>query len=217
VNDISILSSSEDRWVIQRVLGNYDAPAFVRRALRVREAHELLLARCREQRDQQLAMTRLRLGLLKGLAGNWPRIQPLLANEDQIDLLQRLEMELNPQLRVRIEPTSSKRKLQLALNELRESLRNFNCRWLAFLDTVDLRPVNEARDGYNRYYLLEKECALGSPRLARQGFQLLAPLTLNELNSLLPTLPIPEVRTSMEIMHRLRVLLSKPQAMTQES
>jgi hypothetical protein len=192
MEDITILSNGADRWMIQRVLGNYDAPAFIRRALRVREALENLLARCRLERDQQLTMPRLRLGILRALAGDWVRLRPFLANEDQIDLLQKLDMELNPQLRLQIESTASKRKLRRALNEFRESLKNFNRRWLEFLGTVDLAPVNEAREGYNRFYLLEKECALGSPRLARQGFQRLPPLSLNELNSLLPDLPIPE-------------------------
>src|SRR5260370_42410072 len=111
MDDISILNSGEDRWMIQRVLGNYDAPAFVRRAQRVREALEHLLARCRQERDQWLMMPRLRLGLLHALAGNWHRLRPLLANDKQTGLLQELEMELAPRLRVRVEPTLSERKL----------------------------------------------------------------------------------------------------------
>lgn len=193
MDDISILSSREDRWVIQRVLGNYDAPAFVRRAQRVSEALEHLLARCRQERDRWLTMPRVQLGILGALAGEWNRLLPLVANEKQIGLLQELEMELAPRLRVQVEPTFSERKLRRALQALRESLEYFNGRWQTYLAALDLAPVNEARNGYNRYYLLEKECALGSPRLARQGFQRLPPFALNELNSLLPALPIPEM------------------------
>lgn len=212
MDDIGILNSGEDRQVIQRVMGNYDAPAFVRRAQRVHEALEHLLARCRQERDQRLTMPRLRLGILGALAGNWRRLRPMLANDKQIGLLRELEIELSPRLRVRVEPTLSERKLRGALLALRESLESFNRRWQGYLATVDLAPVNEAREGYNRYYLLEKECALGSPRLARQGFQSLLPFTLNVLKTLLPVLPIPELGISRRVSHRLRLSASKPQA-----
>jgi len=72
-------------------------------------------------------------------------------------------------------------------------LETFNRRWFDFLPTVDLTAVNEARDGYNRYYLLEKECAMRSPRLARQGFERLECFTIGELMTMLPILPIPKL------------------------
>ena len=59
---------------------------------------------------------------------------------------------------------------------------------------MDLGPVNEVREGYNRYYLLEKECALRSPLLARQGFVRLNPLTVDDLAALLPPLPVPQLK-----------------------
>jgi hypothetical protein len=184
---------NDEQRIVQRVLGQYDAPAFIRRARRVQEALDLVLARCRQQRDEWLMMPRLRLGMLRALAGDWHRLQTWLADVDQIVLLQDLEKELTPRLRVRIEPTSSKRGLGRALISLQESLEIFNRRWLDFLPTVDLTPVNEAREGYNRYYLLEKECAVRSPRLARQGFQHLKPMTTEELQTRLPLLPIPRL------------------------
>jgi len=184
---------NDEHRIMQRFLGQYDAPAFIRRARRVQEALDLVLARCRRQRDEWLMMPRLRLGMLRALAGDWSRLQPWLADEDQLVLLQNLEKELTPRLRVTIEPTSSKRRLQRALISLQESLEIFNSRWLDFLPTVDLTPVNEAREGYNRYYLLEKECAVRSPRLARMGFQRLNPMTLEELQTILPSLPAPRL------------------------
>jgi hypothetical protein len=83
--------------------------------------------------------------------------------------------------------------LPRTLRTLRESLETFNRRWLDFLPTVDMTPVNEARDGYNRYYLLEKECAMRSPRVARQGFERLESFTISELMKMLPILPIPKL------------------------
>jgi hypothetical protein len=191
VDEMVILGRSDDQRFEQRVLGHYDAPAFIRRARRVQETLEHLLAKCRQQRDGWLTIPRIHLGLLKGLSGDWQRLRSLLC-EDQIVILQVLESELSPQLRGRVEPTSSRRILKRALLALRESLETFNRRWADFLGRVDLAPVNEARDGYNRYYLLEKECAMRSARLARQGFKRLAPFTFDELMRILPDLPIPK-------------------------
>jgi hypothetical protein len=191
--DIPVLARNDNDRVAQRVLGHYDAPAFIRRARRVQEALDLVLSRCRQQRDEWLMMPRLRLGMLRALAGDWHRLQPWLANKDQLVRLQDLEKELTPRLRVRIESTPSGRKLQRALRALRDSLETFNRRWVNFLSTVDLTSVNKAREGYNRYYLLEKECAMRSPRMARQGFKRLESFTIGELMTMLPILPIPKL------------------------
>jgi hypothetical protein len=56
---------------------------------------------------------------------------------------------------------------------------------------LDLRSANLLRDRYNQFYVLEKECALGSSRLARQGFQRLNPLGPEDLLKILPLLPMP--------------------------
>ncbi len=80
-----------------------------------------------------------------------------------------------------------------ALRELNESLESFNRRWRAFLEGVNLAHVNELREGYNRYYVLEKECALRSPFLARQGFVRMPPATVADIAALLPPLPIPRL------------------------
>jgi hypothetical protein len=56
-----------------------------------------------------------------------------------------------------------------------------------------LNQVNDLRDGYNRYYVLEKECAVRSFRLARQGFCPLEPLTVEDITALFPLLHVPDV------------------------
>jgi hypothetical protein len=93
-----------------------------------------------------------------------------------------------------VEVTLSVRALRRALRELRESLEFFNRRWQPFLEEVDLTWVNELRDGYNRYYVIEKECVVRLPSLARQGFEPLAPATPAEVAAVLPLLPVPEIR-----------------------
>lgn len=154
----------------------------------------MLLNQCRRQRDEWLGLTRIRVGLLRALSGEWNVLLPLLEDGDQIAVLRQLEGDLAPQLRHRVEPTTSRRTLRRSLVELCESIELFNRRWQNFLPAVDLSRVNTLRDGYNRYYLLEKECALRSPRLARQGFRRLEPFTLEELGKLLPPLPLPRLK-----------------------
>jgi hypothetical protein len=174
-------------------VSHYDVPAYVRRARGVQDAFEHLLRTCRAKRDELLAMVRTRVGVLHGLAGDWAVLRPLLADDEQVHALRQLHADLNPKLRVPVTPTSSLWALRRAIRELSESIERFNRRWQEFLPKVDLTRVNELRDGYNRYYLLEKECAVRSPRLARQGFHRLEPLTTEELVLLLPPLPVPRL------------------------
>jgi hypothetical protein len=190
--DLHIIGRNDDR-LFKQFEAHYDVPAYVRRARGVQDAFEHLLRTCRAKRDELLAMVRTRVGVLHGLAGDWAVLRPLLADDEQVHALRQLHADLNPKLRVPVTPTSSLWALRRAIRELSESIERFNRRWQEFLPKVDLTRVNELRDGYNRYYLLEKECAVRSPRLARQGFHRLEPLTTEELVLLLPPLPVPRL------------------------
>ncbi|MFQ3591815.1 MAG: hypothetical protein SNJ82_01335, partial [Gemmataceae bacterium] len=55
--------------------------------------------------------------------------------------------------------------------------------------TIDLSPVNQLREGYNRWYVLEKSCALRNEAVARLGFTPLQPLTHEEVAAQFPALP----------------------------
>ena len=81
-----------------------------------------------------------------------------------------------------------------AVYGLEGGLERFNRRWQEYLGRVDLSLVNALRDGYNRFYVLEKECAVGSIRLARQGFQPLLPLCPEDLLGLFPLLPVLQLK-----------------------
>jgi hypothetical protein len=194
VDEAPILGRGDDGRLYQQFLAQYDAPAYVRRARQVQEAFDLLLNRCQRQRDEWLYMSRLRFGTLRELAGDWAQLRPWLADEDQVSILEHLQALLDPQLRLPVARTLSPRVLRHALYELKDSLEHFNRRWQRFLSTVDLTEVNALREDYNRYFLLEKECALRSPRLARQGFSRLEPLTPGELAALLPLLQVPQLK-----------------------
>jgi hypothetical protein len=194
MDEIPILGHGEAGDLHRQVLAQYGPPAYIRRGAQVEAAYEQLVNQCRRQRDEWLAMPRLRFGVLHALAGDWLRLRPVLAGDDQLAVLVELETILQPRSRRETEATSSTRKLRLGLLELVESLERFNRRWQAFLPTVDRTRINQLRDGYNRYYVLEKECAVQSPRIARQGFRPLSPLAVTGLAAALPALPVPLVR-----------------------
>jgi hypothetical protein len=194
VDDFTILAFDSDRRELKQLLALNGTPPYAVRALQTEAAFEHLLDRCRKQRDTLLTLVRTRLAALRALAGDWTALRSWLDDDAQLAVLEGLHAELRPQLRVPVATTSSSRALGRALHELVESLKRFNRRWQEFLPTVDVSHVNALREGYNKYYVLEKECVLGSPRLARQGFRPLEPLTTAGLASHFPPLPVPVLR-----------------------
>jgi hypothetical protein len=193
VDEMAILGRNDDQHTVKRFLAHYDVPAYVRRARGVEDAYEQLLRSCQQQREDRLASVRARIGFLHSLAGDWDALSPWLKDESQVVVLRDLHTALRPQPRFPPGRSFSSRALGRALRELCATIEHFNRRWQAFLRTVNVMTVNELRDGYNRYYLLEKECALRSARLARQGFRRLEPLTVDDLALLLPPLPVPQM------------------------
>jgi hypothetical protein len=187
---LPIPEHAEDRNLYKLFLAESGPPAFVVRASIVQRSWEDVCRRCEQQRQEWLMMVKVRLGTLHALAGDWSNLCGLLS-EEQVRLLQELYNDLNPQLRAPIAPTTSRRALQQAMDKLRASIQRFNTRWQKFLPTVDLSVANEARDKYNRYYVLEKECVVRAPHLARRGFTPLLPLTLVDLERQFPLLPVP--------------------------
>ena len=81
--------------------------------------------------------------------------------------------------------------------DLKASVERFNDRWRQFLESLNLGPTNEVIDQYNKYYVLEKECVVGSARLAARNFSpvpLLSPSSL--LSDLSDCCPVPNLRDS---------------------
>jgi hypothetical protein len=191
MDETTIPSRDDDHRTFQQMMAFADGPAYARRARRVHGAFEDLLARCQKKRDEWLTFVRIALGTLRGLAGEWKALRPCVRDDESLDVLRRLYDELLPRLRVPVEPTTSVRKHRAALAELIDGLERFNRRWLAYAAELDLRPINELREGYNRWYLLEKELALRNAAAARFGFQRLPPLTVEEVLQRLPPLGVP--------------------------
>ena len=193
MEEVPIIGSDGSGLPLKYLMSQYGGPAFMRRANQVQEALDQLVNQCRRERDEMLKMVKIHLGALHGLAGDWNALRGCL-EEDELRRVQEMHADLAPQPRLPITATTSARVLRRALRELIESIEWFNRRWQQHLAEVDLGGVNEVRDEYNRYYVLEKECLVRSPRLARQGFRPLEPLTLNELTQLLPPLPVPRLK-----------------------
>jgi hypothetical protein len=182
-----------DNPEFQQLVAAFDGPAYARRARRVHDAFEQLLEKGRVQRDEWLAFVRIALGTLHALAGSWDNLRPLLRDDDSLDSLRSLHADLQPRLRVAVEPTTSVRAHKSTLTELVDGLERFNRRWREYIDKLDLQPINELRDGYNRWYVLEKECALRNAAAARFGFQPLPPLTIHDVLQQLPFLVVPRL------------------------
>ncbi len=164
-----LLTIDDDLRTRMMIGGQYQAPAYARRALGVQQAYDDLIARCAAQRDEWLRGVRLHLGFVRDAGGPEP-------TSDVAESLARLNGLDEP---------------RRALAALRSSVARFNRRWVAFVAEIDVSEVNRRRDGYNRYYPIEKECALGSPLLATIGFHRLTPLATGDILAALPVLATP--------------------------
>jgi hypothetical protein len=154
-------------------------------------AWEGLQAVCRRERERLLEMPRMRLGRFVMLRESWSKDLQICRVDDQA-YLEGLHQEWKPRLRSVVKPARTEAAVVQALADLARSFARFNRRWLAYLGELDLQPINQLRDGYNRFYVLEKECALRSARLAREGFVPLAPVRVEDLLERFPVLRVPE-------------------------
>jgi hypothetical protein len=143
-----------------------------------------------QKRDAWLEVPRLRLGALVALAGDPATLERAVGGRAAADRLLELHRDWAPRLRLPLSPTRSARRLARAVKDLAESFRRFNGRWQRFLETIDLTDLNRLREGYNKYYVFEKECVVGSPAIARAGFEPLRPATVGDLLGECPFLPV---------------------------
>jgi hypothetical protein len=181
----------DEQYFFNQVLGLYDAPAFIRRIKRLEDAERILHEQMTAKRAELGSMVRLRIGQLRALAGDWTSLRPLLADDETLAALAALHDELQPELRLALDATRSAHVLRGALTDLMFAIEIFNQRWRKHLSHFDLASINELRDGYNRHYLIEKECALRNSRVACLGFQRRDPLTTDDMLRRYPLLPLP--------------------------
>ncbi len=174
---------------IKELLGLFDVPAFARRGQDLESAQIRLRARLRSHRESLLDMVRLRLR-------QWAAASPGIEADrrvfvDPIAPLWTLTGSEPPRWASR---SASIWRLRSIARDLVASVDRFNRRWVDHLDKVDLSLINRMVDDYNRYYLLEKECSLGSARLAAHNFVPKVQLDLDEIRAEFPILPLPVIR-----------------------
>jgi hypothetical protein len=173
---------------MKELLGLFDVPAFARRGQDLEYALARLHARCRRERDGRLDMVRVRLrqwaGAVEG-PGSWDS-----TFATPIEALWVLSQAESPAWAVI--PAPPRRRRAIA-RDLIASIKRFNRRWTEFIDALNLDLVNRQIEQYNRYYLLEKECSLGSARLAARHFSPKPQLTREGLLGDYPVLPVPEL------------------------
>lgn len=169
----------------------FDVPAYVRRARGVEDAWNVLLDNCRHARGRLLEMPRMRLAKLFVLGQLAVQDLPDIIADEDLRWLRALHQDWQPQLRAMIKPARSESELERAKTELQLSFRRFNMRWSKHLHELELAPINRLRDNYNRYYLLEKECAVRSARVAQAGFVPLKCVSVADLFEEFPLLRIP--------------------------
>jgi hypothetical protein len=173
---------------VKEMMGLFDLPAFARRGQDLEITLKRLHERCRNARGQLLDMVQLRLR-------QWSRAVTgpdawSCAFTHSIEPLWPLAGAEQP--RWAEVPAPRSRRLSIA-GDLNAAVLRFNRRWRQFLERLNLEPTNALIDQYNRYYLLEKECVMGSARLAARHFQPVTELTPMTLLNDHPTLPVPEL------------------------
>lgn len=186
--------SDDERHLFQQIIASFDTPAYMRRARDVEAAWNEIIMRCQRKYDELVEMPKLRLAQLHALTAGrlsaLPAFTKGLISADHAAKLQELFDQWRPELQAPIRPTSSPIAVQSAASRLVESFARFNTQWQSYLSKIDLSEVNRLRCNYNQYYLLEKECVVHSPAIARIGFEPLEMVDHPELAERFPKLPI---------------------------
>jgi hypothetical protein len=173
---------------IKELMGLFDLPAFARRGQDVEYSLKRLHARCRLQREELLEMVRLRLRQWAKVATGWDDLSEIWSSP--MDLLWDMAHSEEPQWAVRPAP---QRQRKTVARDLIASVERFNKRWGQFLEALNIDPINQMIDQYNKYYVLEKECVMGSPRLAARHFAPVPRVSAEGLREGYPMLPVPRL------------------------
>lgn len=174
---------------MKELLGLYDVPAFARRGQDLEYALDRISARFRRERGLMLEMVRLRLKQWTAAAEG-----PATALAVFVGPMDRLWPLVEAPPPVWAERAGTSRKLKTVARDLVASLERFNRRWVRFVEETPLDSINLMIERYNRYYLLEKECSLGSARLASRYFIPRAKISHASVLEIFPPLPIPKLK-----------------------
>lgn len=174
---------------VHQLMGLFDAPAFARRGQDMEHSLRRLHNHCRRVRLEMLDMVHLRLRQWASVAAGHDDWASTFA--EPIENLWFIAGAEAPQW---VEQPATPRRRSAIAKDLTASISRFNRRWSRFVQGLNIEPINGLIDRYNRYYVLEKECVLGSHRLAVRAFQPEEPITIDRLLAQYPLLPLPELR-----------------------
>lgn len=184
------MSDYEELRAYQEMLMCFDTPAYIQRSQSVEAEWNAVLSRCKKQRNTWLEIPLMRLAKLERLTdSDWTRFDVFAQPEAKA--LSELVDLWKPKLRSSINPATNRKDATRAADALIDAFNRFNQRWLAFIEDFDLNKLNQLRQDYNDYYVLEKECVVLSPKVAQWGFEPLPPATLDDLLKLFPLLHVP--------------------------
>ena len=170
---------------MRELLGLFEVPAFARRGFDLEYALKRLHERLARDRSLMLDMVRLRLKQWASVTCGTLDYAPFAGPIE--NLYQAIEAEPP---RWAAKPGTARARMRIG-QDLVASLDRFHRRWQKHLADLDLTALNRLIDRYNRYYLLEKECSLGSSRLAARFFIPQTPRSVESLLAEYPLLPIP--------------------------
>ena len=152
---------------VKELMGLFDAPAFARRGRDMEWSLNRTLTTCKNQRMEMLDMVHCRLRMwANGVTGpdDWQ-----LGFTQPIEFLWTVSEAPDPIWKAKVQPS---RKVAISLaKSLTQSVDRFNQRWSKWLSQLQLDTLNKQIDHYNKYYLLEKECIVGSSRLAARLYK----------------------------------------------
>jgi hypothetical protein len=187
--DESLTTTAGDVDVeVKEMIGLFDVPSFARRGRELEDILYRLEERCRRARVERLDMVRVRLRQWTRSVtgpGSWTRVFTT-----SIESLWPLT-EADPPQWAEV-PASLRKQFEIA-RDLIAAVQRFNGRWVQFLDGMKLEATNSVIDQYNRYYVMEKECVMGSARLAARFFTPVPSITRERLLRDHPLLPVPEL------------------------
>jgi hypothetical protein len=165
-----------------------EEPAFIARARAPQEALDALVRSCEAKREELLKWPRFHLAALaERVRHDWARLGRLLAEPESVKLLEALHAS---EPAAPAGPSDWLVTDRGALGQFLESAERFNRKWRAYVDGLDLEPVNQPRRDFNQYYVLEKACAFGSEGVA-DGFEPLAMIDRAYLDQRFPLLVFP--------------------------
>lgn len=177
-----------------RAWASFDTPAYVRRGLTVETEWNTLADKLHRIWTEWTVPVGRLCAQLRHQADGWEAFGPWLASPEDLDLLRRLDQRLDFRLKYPPAKALWLWPLKGSLRRLARMAADLNEAWAKHLGTLDLEPVNRAREQYNRWYLLEKECAMRSTRLAAGGFEAFPRVEANDLINLFPPLPVFRVK-----------------------